>query len=189
MPSPIAHVTIGYCLYRLLCRVGWTYPQSRPQWASIFLLMTFIFFSLLPDSDSVLGILSRQFGRFHNQFSHSLFFWMLPSLLVAGMVNFMGHNRRIAFLCGTLCLASCVIHILMDSVCHGRGVMLFWPLTSQRFSTAILLFNGVRWSDGLWSLRHIPTLINEFLFAAVILPPILYLTPSRPVSHSVLTTP
>ena len=185
MPSPVAHVTIGYCLYCLLCRVGWTCPQGRPRCAAFFFLVMCIFFSLLPDLDSVLGILSRQFGRYHNQFSHSLFFWMIPSLLLAGIIEITAHNRRMAFVCGALCLTSCVIHILMDFSCHGRGVMLFWPLTSHRFSMAILLFNGVRWSDGLWSLRHISTLINEVLFVAVMLPPILYYTPSRQVRHTV----
>ena len=50
--------------------------------------------------------------------------------------------------------------------------MLFWPLSSHRFSSPLLLFYGVRWSDGLFSIHHLSTVLNELLFALVLLPPL-----------------
>lgn len=151
------------------------------------LLPACLMFSLLPDSDSALGILFGRFGHFHNQWSHSLFFWVPPSLALAGAVYLFTRDSRQALAWGTLCLLSCVFHVLMDFACHGRGVMLFWPFTSHRFIAPVLLFYGVRWSDGFWSWRHFPTLLNELIFALVILPPTLYLT--RPPFSRTATDP
>ena len=176
MPSPIAHITVGYGLYRILRHATETRPVFRALHPATLLLPACLFFSLLPDSDSALGVLFHRFGSFHNQWSHSLFFWILPALLLSAGLYVLFRDRRQALAWGALCLGSCLLHVLMDYACHGRGVMLFWPFTDHRFSTPVLLFYGVRWSDGFWSLRHFPTILNELIFALVILPPVLYLT-------------
>lgn len=176
MPSPIAHLTVGYALCRILRKAAEKHPAFRAFRPPCLLLPACLFFSLLPDSDSALGILFGQFGQYHNQWSHSLFFWVLPSCLLAGAVYLLSRDRAVARAWGALCLLSCCMHVLMDYTCQGRGVMLFWPLTTQRFISPVLLFYGVRWSDGVWSLRHIPTILNELLFALVLLPPVIYLT-------------
>ncbi len=180
MPSPIAHITIGYCLYRILRSGAEKFAFLRALQPVWLLLPACILLSLLPDSDSALGILFGRFGHFHNQWSHSLFFWALPSVALAGAVYLIKRKPKQATAWGALCLLSCILHVLMDYACHGRGVMLFWPFTSQRFIAPVLLFYGVRWSDGIWSWRHFPTILNELIFALVILPPTLYLTRRSP---------
>jgi inner membrane protein len=58
------------------------------------------------------------------------------------------------------------LHILADFLTFGRGVMLFWPLTEERYTSPILLFYGVHWSQGLFSLKHLWTLVSELAFVA-----------------------
>jgi len=174
MPAPLAHITIGFSLYRI---IRYRFPATRI--ISVFghpwvLLLACLFFSLLPDADSALGILLQDFGRYHNQWSHSLFTGIVPSLLLAGWVALV--RKRGALEWGLLCFFSYDLHVLLDFFCYGRGVKLFWPLTSERFISPVLLFYGVRWSDGFVSHHHIATLINELLFAMIVLPPLLYLT-------------
>ena len=39
--------------------------------------------------------------------------------------------------------------------------MLFWPLTDSRYLPPLLLFYGLHWSDGLFSVNHVITLVTE----------------------------
>ena len=54
----------------------------------------------------------------------------------------------------------------MDFFTIGRGVMVFWPLSLERFASPVPLFYGLHWSDGYLSERHLITLVTElgFLF-------------------------
>jgi peptidoglycan/LPS O-acetylase OafA/YrhL len=45
--------------------------------------------------------------------------------------------------------------------------MLFWPLSAARFESPVKLFYGLHWSDGLVSVKHIWTLLNELAFALI----------------------
>ena len=49
----------------------------------------------------------------------------------------------------------------MDWMTYGKGVMALWPLTERRFSFPITLFYGLRWSEGIWSLHHLLTVLTE----------------------------
>lgn len=161
MPSPIAHLTAGYALYAL--------GRSRlrqsvaPVPRSLFVALGF---SMLPDMDSVLGLLAGDFGRFHNNATHSL----LIGLIVALGFGLWLRQRRNPN-AGTwffLALLGYELHILMDSATLGRGVMAWWPLSADRYNLPIPLFFGFRWSDGLWSMNHVVTVVTELLFAGVV---------------------
>ena len=65
MPSPLAHTAAGFAVYNFL--------RSREEAESKLFRVT-ILFSLLPDADSLVGLVSRDFIRFHNNISHSLGF-------------------------------------------------------------------------------------------------------------------
>jgi membrane-bound metal-dependent hydrolase YbcI (DUF457 family) len=61
------------------------------------------------------------------------------------------------------------LHILMDFLTFGeRGIMLFWPLSLERFESPVKLFYGVRWSADLLSPVHLNTLVNEFVFVFLV---------------------
>jgi membrane-bound metal-dependent hydrolase YbcI (DUF457 family) len=162
MPSPIAHTTMGYVIHRL-------YRGRRPQ-PSLGrlgplpgLLLVAAGVSLLPDLDSVAGLLWQDFGRFHNNGSHSLLAGLALALTAGGLVWWRkGSGFTYWFGFVLLCYQ---LHIVLDFFTVGRGVMLFWPLSSARLESPVKLFYGFHWSDGLVSINHIWTLLNELGFA------------------------
>jgi membrane-bound metal-dependent hydrolase YbcI (DUF457 family) len=156
MPSPIAHVAAGYVVYRLAARsaAGQSSTPSRGH-----LLAAAAVLSLLPDVDSVLGILMGDFGRYHNNLSHSVFMALVAALSIGGVAGYASRGRfafwfSLAFVCYGL-------HVLMDYLTWSRGVMAFWPLMSDRFSSPVVLFYGFHWSQGWLSPRHLWTLLSE----------------------------
>jgi inner membrane protein len=166
MPSPLAHMAAGYVIYRL----------SRPSQpraietsfgsiSAALLLVAAI--SVLPDVDSVVGIVSGDFGRFHNNVTHSL----LAGLVVASGVGFLAARKRWSrfWLWFVVALVGYELHVVMDALTVGRGVMIFWPLSTERFLSPIPLFYGLHWSDGFLSWRHLVTLVSEAAFAAILI--------------------
>ena len=130
------------------------------------LLILTIGLSLLPDIDSIAGLLLGNFGRYHNGPSHSLLVGLVVALLFGGII---WRVRRSGFSHWfTIALLSYQFHIIFDYFTIGRGVLLLWPLTSDRFQSPIKLFYGFRWSHGLISITHIWTLLSELGFALLV---------------------
>lgn len=158
MASPIGHLAAGAAVWYALRPWNKDNAEQRAGQAGAMLAAS-AFLALLPDADSALGILFGDFGRYHNNWTHSLF-WVpvvggAASLILSAMA---GVSRRKGFLLGALCV---LLHDLMDFATIGRGVMLFWPLTHARFQSPILLFYGLHWSQPWNSASHLVTLINE----------------------------
>ncbi|MHB1131343.1 MAG: metal-dependent hydrolase [Chloroflexota bacterium] len=165
MPSPIVHVAAGCAVYLALSRnpsaaeAGFV-GTSRRRLAAAAVL------ALLPDLDALLGLAAGDFGRFHNNFTHSALVGLLVAATVAGSLWV---SRKSNFpLWFLLCLLCYDLHILLDLFTEGRGRMLLWPLSSQRFQAPVILFYGLHWSDGFISVRHLWTALSElaFLFIA-----------------------
>lgn len=166
MPSPLAHSAVGYAVATVILRRNNQESDSsfRKNWK--FILAAGIL-SLLPDFDSVVGILLGDFGRFHNNISHSLAFGLGASLLIGIVIKLIWKARfKFAFITVLCCYT---LHIVMDFFTYGRGIMLLWPFTSQRYQSDILFFYGFHWSDGLIGLNHIVTLVTESLFIIIVL--------------------
>jgi inner membrane protein len=166
LPSPIAHTAAGYLIYHLTERKLPAYARRRVGRLPALLMVTTLF-SMLPDLDAVLGVVSGDMGRFHNNGTHSLVLGFCIALLVAGI---MGWKKPVEFLPWfTIILLSYESHVLMDFFTHeGRGVMLFWPLSSNRYDTTVTLFYGVRWSQGWFTISHLWTIISEFFFVLLV---------------------
>ena len=161
MPSPIAHAAMGYLVYRAI-------RPRVPEEASAYvgpvprLLIAAVSLSLVADLDSVPGILSGNFERFHNNFTNSLVFGLAIATAV-GAVAWL--NRRAGFRRWfAIALVSYELHVLMDFFTIGRGVMLVWPFSPDRLEPPVHLFYGLRWSEGLASPRHLVTLMTELGF-------------------------
>lgn len=165
MPSPIAHSAIGYAIYRQVKgrKTGVVQASVGP---SIPLLMLTAGLSLLPDLDAVAGVVLGDFGRFHNNGTHSLLVGFALGA-GAGLGGWLLRWRR-ALHWAWLVFICYQFHIIMDYFTVGRGVMLFWPISSVRFEAPAKLFYGLRWSHGVWSSEHLITLISELGFAALI---------------------
>jgi inner membrane protein len=165
MPSPIAHTTVGYIIYKIYKpRITFQRFERFMPLPWLFVLATSL--SLLPDLDSAAGILFNDFGRYHNNGTHSLFVGFAIAVVIAGFARW---RWRTSFIYWFLLIFLCYqFHIILDFFTVGRGLMLFWPVSSERFASPIYLFYGLHWSDGLFSIRHLWTLLNELVFTFVV---------------------
>ena len=179
MPSPIAHTAAGYAIYYLSRS---RLPQMKAEKIGPLPtpLVVTAGFSLLPDLDSIVGLLTGNFGRFHNNATHSLVVGLGIALIFAAIMWW----RELAGIgyWFTLALFSYGAHVLMDSATIGRGVMAFWPFTSDRYLLPFHLFYGLHWSDGWFSVRHLWTFFTETTFAAVLVAIVHLLQPERTLS-------
>lgn len=166
MPSPIVHTTLGYVLYRFVRN---RVPENfNPVYLSLPLVLVFaISVSLLPDIDSAAGVLIGDFGKYHNNATHSLLVGVLVAFVLALITRLIVKSGFwFWFVVG---LAGYSLHVLMDYFTFGgRGVMLFWPISAERFEAPVKLFYGVRWSESLLNPIHINTLVTELVFVLLI---------------------
>ncbi len=165
MPSPIAHSAAGYAFYRIFRR---QLPKlaSKRTLTVPRLLVVAVAFSMLPDVDSVVGLLAGDFGRYHNNLTHSLFVAVGVGI-GAGILGKIFRIGRFAdlFSLALLCYGS---HVVMDAATVGKGVMALWPMTDERFLSPVPLFAGFHWSEGWWHRRHWWTAATELVFGGLV---------------------
>lgn len=165
MPSPIAHLGVGYAIYRHYQNRLPHDPRSL--WKLPLQLIVVAGLSMLPDLDVIPAILFKDMQGFHNNFSHSLLVGIPVALLIASVFHRM--YRSNFWLWFVICLISYDVHVLMDALTAERGVMMFWPLTQARFASPVKIFYGLQWGLGWFSVWHLWTLFTESLFALVVL--------------------
>lgn len=160
MPSPIAHTAVGYTIYQAYIHLNSDQPSEKSRRR---LLITITSISLLPDLDSLFGITLGDFGRRHNNISHSLVFGTMAGL-VAGTVTHtkVGARFRQWFL---LTFITYFSHLWLDYWSTRRGIMLLWPFSKKRFASPVKMFYGFRWNTRPWSTIHLWTVLTELLFA------------------------
>ena len=175
MPSPIAHLATGIATYQIATH-WYSKAGGKSVAASRDLLLLATVYSMLPDVDAILGILSGDFGRYHNNVTHSFTAGVIAALLATWWYhcrvrrqNLQRTQRQWAkvglwFLVALLCYT---LHILMDAATIGRGVLLLWPYSSERIQLPII-FYGVRWSEGGFAWQHLWTLFTELTFTAIL---------------------
>lgn len=163
MPSPIAHVAAGYAIYHWF---GAGIPSPLKGRPALFVLAACACSSLIPDLDSVVGVLAGNLGRFHNNLSHSIVAGVLAALVGGATMKYAGRTRFTSWF--LLLLACYEIHVFMDYLTAGRGIMAFWPFIDTRFQSPWLPFRGVQWAMGAWTIEHVWTVLNELVFVAVL---------------------
>jgi membrane-bound metal-dependent hydrolase YbcI (DUF457 family) len=158
-------------------------PGATPA-TKLVLFGGILFGTVAADLDIALGYARNKNGfHVHGEFTHSLAAAMVFAVGFAGlaaMATSVGRGR--ALLAGFLAYSS---HLLMDYLNHGRGIMLFWPVTSERFASPIRIFYGVRHSDLTDLSQHAITLSTELIFAAGVLVLALPLYRRRPAGIGV----
>lgn len=165
MPSPIAHATIGWAVFQV-AHSAFPSPRDEERGWLRWQLAAAVVLSLLPDVDSILGLLTGNMGRYHNNLTHSV-----PiALVVASVVGLFAllKGRQCGLHWYLLALSSYGFHLAADVLTMGRGIMWLWPWSTQRLLSPVPLFYGLHWSDGLWSVRHVWTLLTELGFAALL---------------------
>ena len=175
MPSPIAHLGMGYVIYRYY-KDKLPADQSR-FWKFPFQMIMLIGLSMLPDLDVIPAIIFRDMQAYHNNFSHSLLFAIPVAFLIAGLFHRI--YRSNFWLWFLVCLISYDLHIIMDALTAERGVMMFWPLSQNRFVSPIRIFYGLKWGFGWFSLWHLWTILTESLFVIVVIGAVNYFEKRR----------
>jgi membrane-bound metal-dependent hydrolase YbcI (DUF457 family) len=161
MPSPIAHLSVGYVIYRLNKD---NLPVDKRKILAIPLQMAAVAgLSMLPDLDAVLGIAFGDMAKYHNNFTHSLFFGLVAALAAAAVFHWVYQAKFWKWF--LICLLSYELHVVMDMFAGERGVMLLWPFSADRFVAPFKLFYGMQWGLGWFSLWHLWTIFTESLFA------------------------
>jgi hypothetical protein len=165
MPSPIAHLGVGYAIYR-------HYKEKLPQdrrsfWKFPLQLILVTGLSMLPDLDVIPAIIFRDMRAYHNNISHSLFVGIPVALLIAGI--FQRIYRSNFWLWFVICLISYDLHVIMDALTADRGVMMFYPLTEARYASPMKLFYGLQWGLGWFSPWHLWTIFTESVFVGIVL--------------------
>lgn len=165
MPSPIAHLGVGYAIYR-------HYKDKLPQdkhrfWKFPLQLILVTGLSMLPDLDVIPAVIFRDMRAYHNNISHSLFVGIPVALLIAGI--FQRIYRSSFWLWFLICLISYDLHVVMDALTADRGVMMFYPLTEARFASPVKLFYGLQWGLGWLSPWHLWTIFTESVFVGIVL--------------------
>ena len=157
---------MGYIIYRVFKN---RVPENFNRvYVTLPLVLIFaIGVSLLPDFDSIAGILMGDFARYHNNITHSLFAGLLVAFLMAIFARLIVKaGFWIWFAIGFLGYS---LHVVMDYfTLGGRGVMLFWPLSVERYESPVKLFFGVRWSESLLNPIHINTFFTEMIFVLLV---------------------
>ncbi len=165
MPSPIAHLSVGYAIYRIYKRS--LLGDSLSPWLLPLQTLIAMSLSMLPDLDTILAVILGDMQKYHNNFSHSFLFALPVALLCAGLFSiFFRSNFWVWFL---ICLLSYEFHVIMDFFTAERGVMLFWPFTDARFASPVKLFFGLQWGLGWFSVWHLWTIFTEGLFAVLVI--------------------
>jgi inner membrane protein len=167
MPSPVAHLSLGYLLYQQFRRHIPSWQEDRTRWKPTVRILAFLSLSMAPDLDSVVGILAGDLGRYHNQWTHSLL--VCAAVAVPTALVLLAVLRERYGLCLKIALSCYGLHLLLDAFSYGRGIMAIWPIAQQRFLSPVLVFMGLHWSQGLWSPLHLLTLLNEILFILILL--------------------
>ncbi len=126
-----------------------------------------LFLSMAPDLDVVPGILLGNLSAYHNHASHSPLFGLAFCLLAAWpLQRFLKlPTAPQAFALAAACYG---LHLFMDWLTFGRGLLLLWPFSGERFASPLTLFYGVRHSEGLRSAKHLITLATEALLMAAL---------------------
>jgi membrane-bound metal-dependent hydrolase YbcI (DUF457 family) len=140
-------------------------PPSAPRATRVVLFGGVVFGTVAADLDIALGYALGQNGfHVHGEFTHSLTMALVFAMIFALWARLIAPAIFArALVAGFLAYAS---HLALDFVNHGRGIMLLWPLSGERYSAPFELFYGVRHSD-LTDLRHHAiTIATELAFAA-----------------------
>jgi len=133
MASPVGHALVGYLGYQIAVRLG-----GARGW---LLLLLCVFAANAPDLDFVPGLLVNAPRQFHHvALSHSLG-GAVVFLVVASCVPYL-RKRTYKWQHGLLYFSLYASHVVIDCLGRGRGVPLFWPLSSTRYGISLGVLPG-----------------------------------------------
>lgn len=161
MPSPIAHGSLVFLVRAITARhdglrlaIG-----QRP----VFLYVAALVTLWAADIDFAVRLLSNRASLEHGGGTHSLAAGVLFGLVFAAVCRLRyGAALPLAPVLA-IGIGCALAHPMMDMATWQGGVMLLWPISSERFAT-IPLFVGARHSQPTAWRLHLVTLGTELLF-------------------------
>ncbi|HEX7009526.1 MAG TPA: metal-dependent hydrolase [Phycisphaeraceae bacterium] len=163
MPSPLAHGSLIFLVPPLL--------ERRSRFASWSTTKRWVLYACLlvalgaPDLDFLLRLALDQPWLDHGGATHSLAATLLFAIFFAVLIR---ATLKPPMTLATLALlggACCGSHLLLDFFTRGRGLMLFWPVSTLRWRFPVPLFYGAEHSHP-WAIHlHLITLVTESAFA------------------------
>jgi len=164
MPSPIAHSAVALIAWPALHDAS-AAPPTR--WRRLALLGALFFALCAPDLDILIGAATAEDafadhgGRVHSLLAGAGF----AVAFAVGVRLVVDRPWSRLWLIGTLAYWS---HLVLDACTRGRGVMLLWPLSTNRFRLPFPLFYGVRHSPwGTWR-DYSLMLVTELAFVGLV---------------------
>ncbi len=172
MPSPVGHSLSGVAAYLLAGRRG-----KGAAWV----LVAFVFLTILPDFDFVPGWLVRQPNLFHRGASHSLFLAVFAGLLAGLALRSAGKGRFVTGAMAGFFLYA--LHVVLDlfSVDYSdpKGFQILWPYSTNHYIAPWEIFpniirsgTGREFFSSLFNLHNLKAVITETI---LFIPPILLL--------------
>lgn len=105
-------------------------------------------------------------GHWQYHISHSVFvntLIMMASLRILCYLKFVKNMGSYIIMVGGV--AACLSHFLLDAFySHGRGVGIFWPLSSSKLALPIPWFNTLQTTSSLLGAYNLKVFLIEFLF-------------------------
>ena len=160
MPSPIAHAVTGYCLGWVSIKLFGNLNLRKPQ--KKLLLGLSIFSAIAADADFLPQLFTD--SSFHRGVSHSIGAGLMTSILLT--CAFARRDRSLMYHLTVLSTISYALHLGLDILTTGgRGIPIFWPLSSILITSPLTIFPQVHHSEGLFYSGHIPVLFFETIYS------------------------
>jgi inner membrane protein len=165
--SPIAYSLAGYTVNSFFATA-----HNR-----LSLILLCIFMANAADLDFLPGILIGNPPLYHRGITHSLMFAFIVSIGIAGAYSIIRKKPFLTMF--SLCFISYLTHLVIDffgpyDSHHDpvRGLLLFWPISGERFISPIPVFVGtyhnasssptiLRWIESILSLPNLIAIIRE----------------------------
>ncbi|HDQ41861.1 MAG TPA: metal-dependent hydrolase [Desulfonatronum sp.] len=180
MPMPLAHCAAGAAAF-VAFSPGAFLKQGKARW---ILLAACLFLANLPDLDFLPGLLMGAPNRYHQGFSHSLFFMFCFATLAFFLLNRYRARqaaefpaRRLLFCLLVAGLSHPILDFFSLDTSAPQGVPLFWPFSPEHYSSPWPLFLNVQRADlpgmaffaSLLSMHNLRGALRELLFGLALL--------------------
>ena len=161
MPSPIAHSITGYALFR-----GCVHHSNKFKRLRKVLLFWSVFIANAADLDFIFQI----FGdlQLHRGPTHSI----TAVFLISAFTALISAIFCRAIVWEIMLFTGCVYgsHLLLDLfTAGGRGMLLFWPISSDFFKSQLPLFPAVHHSRGFFDASHLLFVAYEILYSLALI--------------------
>lgn len=138
------HAAAGYIVSQAFIAAS-TLPPEK----SLLLTAVGTVAGFLPDLDSLYYFARKRELRFDTDFTHHT--WIThtfpPYLLISALALWQGVISGNEILQGSakLLIISTGIHLLLDMVGSGDGIMIAWPISRRMFGIGLLGVHGMEW--------------------------------------------